>query len=194
MSASSWALVLAVLVVLVLLAWYLTFSAARLDRLHHRVEGARTALDNQLLRRAGAAADLASSGLLDPATSMLLAGAAAEAVAAGEGDELVEDGLGRDLARREVAESELSRALRAALDDPDQLRALRSDPLGADLLTALDAACLRVRLARRFHNDAVKQAQRVRGKRVVRWARLSGHAPLPRTLEVDDEPPALTTA
>lgn len=194
MTASTWALVLGAVVVLVLLAWYLTFSAARLDRLHHRVEGARTALDNQLLRRAAAASDLASSGLLDPATSMLLAGTAAEAVAAGEGDERVEEGLGRDLVRREVAESDLSRALRVALDDPDQLRALHGDPLGADLLTALDAACLRVRLARRFHNDAVSQAQRVRGKRVVRWARLSGRAPMPSTFEMDDDPPALSIA
>lgn len=194
MTASTWALVLGAVVVLVLLAWYLTFSAARLDRLHHRVEGARTALDNQLLRRAAAASDLASSGLLDPATSMLLAGTAAEAVAAGEGDERVEEGLGRDLVRREVAESDLSRALRVALDDPDQLRALHADPLGADLLTALDAACLRVRLSRRFHNDAVSQAQRVRGKRVVRWARLSGRAPMPSTFEMDDDPPALSIA
>lgn len=191
MTPSAWAAVLGAVVVLVLLAWYLTFSAARLDRLHHRVEGARGALDNQLLRRAGAASELASSGLLDPATSLLLAGAAAEAVAAGEGDDSLEEGLGRDPVRREVAESDLSRALRAALDDPDQMRVLRSDPLGRDLLAALDAAALRVRLARRFHNDAVKQTQRVRAKRIVRWARLAGHAPLPETFEMDDEPPAL---
>lgn len=195
MITPGWGAVLAVLVVLLvllLLAWYLTFSAARLDRLHHRVEGARSALDSQLLRRARAAADLAGSGLLDPATSVLLAGAAADAVAAGESDG-VEMSLDADLARREVAESDLSRALRAALDDPEQLRALRADPLGADLLAALDAASLRVRLARRFHNDAVTQTRRVRGKPVVRWARLAGRAPMPQTFEMDDDPPALTT-
>jgi hypothetical protein len=36
----------------VLVAWYLTFYATRLDRLHARVEGARSALDAQLVRRA----------------------------------------------------------------------------------------------------------------------------------------------
>lgn len=188
MTTSLWTDVLAVLVVLGALAWYLSFSAARLDRLHHRVEGSRGALDNQLLRRASAAGELAASGLLDPATSLLLASAAAEAIAAGEGDTAGEDDP--DRFSREAAESDLSRALRAALEDPEQVRLLREDSRGARLLDALEAAGHRVRLARRFHNDAVAQAQRVRGKRVVRWARLSGRAPMPSTFEVDDDPPA----
>ena len=51
---------------------------------------------------------------------------------------------------------------------------------------------LRVQLARRFHNDAVKDVQRVRRKTVVRWFRLAGHAELPATIEFDDElPPAV---
>jgi hypothetical protein len=190
---TGWAVALGVLVVLLLLGWYLTFFAGRLDRLHHRVEGARSALDNQLLRRATAAAELAASGLLDPATSVLLAGAAADAVGAGEASSWDEQPLEGGHGEREAAESDLSRTLRAALDT-EQVRMLRADPLGADLLAALDAACLRVRLARRFHNDAVAQAQRVRGKRVVKAARLSGRAPMPQTFEMDDEPPALTTA
>ncbi len=73
-------LVLAVL----LAAWYLSFSASRLDRLHHRVEGSRATLDAQLVRRAEAAIELATSGLLDPASGLLVAGAAADALAAGE--------------------------------------------------------------------------------------------------------------
>lgn len=187
------AVVLAVVVVLVALAWYLTWSAGRLDRLHHRVQGARGALGNQLLRRAAAAADLASSGVLDPASSVLLAAAAGEALEAAEEEGLDPQApLDRDLARREAAESDLSRVLRATLGDPAVVRAVRADPVGADLLDALDAACLRVVLARRFHNDAVWQAQRVRGKRVVRWTRLAGRAPMPQTVEIDDEPPDLS--
>ena len=51
---------------------------------------------------------------------------------------------------------------------------------------------MRVQLARRFHNDAVAQALRVRRKRVVRWARLAGHASLPVMVEIDDSvPPGL---
>lgn len=191
---SSW---LVVVLLLAALSWYLAASAARLDRLHHRVDGARGALENQLLRRATSAAELAGSGLLDPATALLLAGAAAEAVAAGEefdslrvagpvapwpGPEAVEG--------RESAESDLSRALRLALDDRALVADLRADPLGADLLRALDASCHRVELARRFHNDAVSQAERVRAKRVVRLTRLAGRAGPLSTFEMDDEPPA----
>jgi hypothetical protein len=66
-------------VVLLLLAWYLSFSASRLDRLHARVEGARDALDAQLVRRASVALELATSQRLDPASSVLLAEAAHEA-------------------------------------------------------------------------------------------------------------------
>jgi hypothetical protein len=166
------------LLVLALLAWYLSFSASRLDRLHHRVEGARGALDAQLVRRAEAAVELAASGHLDPASGLLVAGAAADALEAGETGE-------RD---REQAESDLTRALQMALDE-ETVAALRADPVAANLLDRLAAGCHRVRLARRFHNDAVTDACRVRGKRVVRWARLAGRAPEPRTFEMDDDGP-----
>ncbi len=58
------------------------------------------------------------------------------------------------------------------------------------MLVGLRQACERVELARRFHNDAVAQAQRVRRKRVVRWARLAGHAWMPVTFEIDDAMPS----
>src|SRR3954470_2112159 len=73
---------LTVLAVLLVLGWYLAYSAGRLDRLHHRVETLRAALDAQLARRAAAAVEAAP--LLDPATGLLLADAATEALAAGE--------------------------------------------------------------------------------------------------------------
>jgi hypothetical protein len=172
------ALPLAVLLVLALLAWYLSFSASRLDRLHHRVEGARGALDAQLVRRAEAAVELAACGSLDPASGLLVAGAAAEALEAGETD----DG------RRERTESDLTRALQIALD-PETVEELLADPVTARLVDRLAAASQRVRLARRFHNDAVTDACRVRRKRIVRWARLAGYAPEPQTFEMDDDSP-----
>lgn len=191
---SSWLLVV---VVLAAFSWYLAASASRLDRLHHRVDGARGALENQLLRRATSASELAGSGLLDPATALLLAGSAAEAVAAGEDfDALRVTGPtapwpGPDAVEgRESAESDLTRALRLALDDRTLVAGLRADPLGADLLRALDASCHRVELARRFHNDAVSQAERVRAKRIVRLTRLAGRAGPLSTFEMDDAPPA----
>jgi hypothetical protein len=183
---------LLVVLVIAVIAWYLSFSAGRLDRLHHRVEGARSALDAQLVRRAEAALELATSGALDPASGLLVAGAAAEALAAGESDEdrsaadHTRGGHSRD---REQAESDLSRALQAALDD-EVLTDLAVHEVGRRLLDRLDAACRRVQLARRFHNDAVTAAVRVRGKRIVRLVRLAGRASQPRTFEMDDDPPS----
>jgi hypothetical protein len=165
-----------VLVGIVLVAgWYLFFSATRLDRLHARVEGARSALDAQLVRRASVSLQLAVSGLFDPATSLLLADAAHGARDADEAD-------------REVAESNLTRALHAALADPGLAEALDEDPAGHALITELAAASKRVELARRFLNDAVRGARVVRRKRIVRYLRLAGHAPWPPTFEMDDTP------
>lgn len=192
MSWSLWALL--GLVIGVLLGWYLLFLASRLDRLHRRVEGAQAALDNQLLRRATAATELAGSGVLDPASSLLVAGAAVQAIEAGEGraaqiavDPFSGSRMDEHDADREAAESDLSYALRATLDElPEDHAAVIGEHLDA-----LAAVCHRVCLARRFHNDAVLQAQAVRRKRVVRIARLQGRAPVPQTVEMDDEPPRI---
>ena len=51
---------------------YVSWRAGRIDRLHTRVDMARVALDVTLLRRSSVAQELATSGLLDPATSLLL--------------------------------------------------------------------------------------------------------------------------
>jgi hypothetical protein len=164
-------------VLLLLLAgFYLSWTAGRIDQLHHRIEVARAALDAQLVRRSAVAMELGTCGLLDPATAVLIAGAAHAARSAGDED-------------RELAESDLSRALRAALDQPGQAAELRAEPGGQDLLEELDAAAHRVVMARRFHNDAVRATRAVRRKRHVRYLRLAGHAPEPATVEFDDEPP-----
>ena len=65
---------------------YVSWRAGRIDRLHARVDMARAALDATLLRRSSVALELATSGLLDPATSLLLAGpCTAPAAATGRG-------------------------------------------------------------------------------------------------------------
>jgi hypothetical protein len=185
-----WPIWVAVALALIAVAWFLGSAATRLDRLHRRVEGATVALDDQLLRRAQAATELAVSGLLDPASAVLLHQAAVEATDAGRQratqvalDPFSANRLAQYDFVREHAESDLSRTLRAVLDElPDGHPALLDRQELADL-------CFRVRLARRFHNDAVTAALTVRRKRIVRWARLAGRAPLPRTVEIDDEPP-----
>jgi hypothetical protein len=169
-----------VLALVLVFGWYLSYSAGRLDRLHHRVESTRAALDGQLARRAAAALEVAH--VLDPATALLLTDAATSALTAGEEQPAAVPLL-------EDVENDLTRALQAAFAEPDDVRALRGDPLASESLDLLAQACLRVQLARRFHNDAVAQAQRVRRKPVVRWARLAGHAEWPQMVEMDDSPP-----
>lgn len=179
------------LVVLVALGWYLSYSAARLDRLHARVQGTLAALDAQLVRRAEATLELVSSGAIDAATAFILAGAASDSLAAAEQDDLDADLL-RFGPERESAESDLTDALVLALT-PEVLAELSSNPgFGDDVVSRVKATGLRVQLGRRFHNDAVTDVRRVRRKWVVRVFRLAGHAAMPRTVEFADElPPGL---
>ena len=62
-----------------LFAWYLSFLATRLDRLHHRVETSWANLDSLLQRRAAIAIEIARSEIADPASSLLLTFAAHQA-------------------------------------------------------------------------------------------------------------------
>ena len=169
------------LVALVVLAGYVAATSSRLDRLHARVDAARAALDAQLVRRAAVTLEIAAAGLLDPATSVLLASAAHRARAA--------DGNPAQGESREVDESALTGALRATFADAQVAATLAADPSGHELLTELSAATTKVPLGRRFYNDAVRATAAVRRHRVVRWLRLAGRVPAPAFFEMDDEPP-----
>ena len=169
----------ALLVAAVLLAGagWLSWTAQRLDRMHHRTDVSRATLDAQLLRRSGATLELAVSEALDPASRLLLLDAAHRARTA-------------DPADLETAESALSQALRAVLEDPRSVHEVSRDPQVAALLDELARRCAKVELARRFHNDVVVSARALRSRRRVRWLRLAGRAPEPRTVDLDDVPPA----
>lgn len=162
--------------VVVLLGGYLSWRATRIDRLHVRLETARAGLEVALVRRAAVALALAASRLLDPATSLLLATAAHEARTA-------------DADNREFAESDLSRALRAVVDQAGFRETLAGRPGGPPLLEELDAAVRKVTYARSFYNNAVAATRAARHKLVPRLLHLSGHAPLPEFFEIDDAPP-----
>jgi hypothetical protein len=183
--------------IVVLLGIYLSWTAGRLDRLHARVDAARGVLDAQLHRRSGAALDVASGGLLDPASAMLVADAASRArtvdphrtenPATGLSGFREEPGTGLG-GEREQAESDLTQALVETLDDPGYIAELRAEGAG-EALDDLASACRQVGHARRFHNDTVRAARRLRRKPVVRWLRLAGRAPWPETVEFDDAVP-----
>ncbi|GAB4076205.1 hypothetical protein [Nostocoides australiense] len=182
-------IVLALAVVLGI-AWYLSYSAARLDRLHAKVEGALSALDANLVRRAEASIELANSGVLDPASALLLASAASEALERETSHALPDDPLdGQHFGDREDVETDLTEALAATLTEDVRAHIEASDGPAADELDRLVAAGRRVQFARNFHNQAVRDVQRVRNKRVVRWFRLAGYAELPRPVEFADTVP-----
>ena len=168
-------LVLGLLLVLVLGLW-LTWTANRLDRMHHRIDVARGTLDAQLLRRSGATLELASSEVLDPPSRLVLLDAANHARNAGPEE-------------FESAESDLSQALRAVFAQPADVHVLREDPTVRPLVDELARDCVRVELARRFHNDVVVSARALRSRRRVRWLRLAGHAAELHAVDLDDVPP-----
>jgi len=154
---------------------YVSWRAGRIDRLHARVEMARTALDVTLLRRSSVALELATSGLLDPATSLLLAGAV-HATRPGQDNNRP----------RDLAESDLTRALRAAFSQPG-FRASLSGKEGADeLLAEVEAAAHQVFLARKFYNDLAAATREARKRPLARMLRLSGKAKAPEFFEMDD--------
>ncbi len=193
-------------VVLALALWFVWVGASRLDRLHQRVDASRSVLDQQLVRRATVAAELATSGVLDPASSIVVgeaawaalsaggdpgpAGAAGElrAVLAADAPRARVRADGADLDRGQL-ESDLTAALREVLDDPDEVALMATDEPGSALLDELSAAWYRLQLARRFHNDAVAQTRSARRAPLVRLLRLAGGAPEPVTFELDDEWP-----
>ena len=156
----------------ILVGVYVSWRAGRLDRLHARVEAARAALDAALVRRSAVALELAAGGLLDPATSLLIAGAAHNARAAGQLDER--------------AQSDLTRALRAALSQPGFRSDLVARTGGDELLAELETAAHQVFIARKFYNDAVGATRSARRKWLVRLLRLAGGAPMPEFFEIDD--------
>jgi hypothetical protein len=176
MSGLAASLLPVLLALLVLLGLWLWWTADRLDRMHHRIDVARATLDAQLLRRSGAALELAASEALDPPSRLVLLDAAHHARNAGPED-------------FESAESALSEALRAVLGDPDGVAVLRRDRDLVPLVDELAEDCARVELARRLHNGAVVTARELRSRRRVRWLRLAGRAAELRAVDLDDVPP-----
>jgi len=136
-------------------------TANRLDRLHVRYDLSWQALDAALGRRAVVARAIASD-------------------AYGPGPERAQLAALADAAERaprwtrEGCENELSTALRQ----------VDVETIPPALVDELAEAESRVLLARRFHNDAVRDTLALRDRRPVRWLRLGGYAPLPSYFEI----------
>lgn len=159
MTALVTALVVFVLVAVVIV--WLAATANRLDRLHVRTDAAWAALDAALARRAVVARAVAAAIRLDDVSADRLR-AEAERAEVAPRDE------------REEAENRLSLQL-AGVD-----RAKLPLALTAELLDAEH----RVVIARRVHNDAVRDTLTQRRRRQVRWLKLAGTAPRPEYFEI----------
>lgn len=157
---------LAVLVVVILAvgAWALQ-TANRLDRLHVRYDLSWQALDGALARRAVVARAVAVDAYGDAPEATRLAALADAAERAPR-------------SAREGAENDLSASL--AQVDPASLPQA--------LVAELADAEARVVLARRFHNDAVRDTLALRERPVVRMLRLGGTAALPTYFEIVERP------
>lgn len=156
------------LLLAILVTWYLSYSATRLDRLHHRVETSWANLDSLLQRRAAIALEIANSELADPASSLILTAAAHQARSA-------------DIQSRSFAESGLSGALGLLL----QLTSSHHGDIEDELLSELKNLTEKIRIAISLHIDAVNRTQMVRKKLVNRVFRLAGRAPLPVVYEFE---------
>jgi hypothetical protein len=172
-TALLWLLVSAVVLVV---AWVVVLSSARVHRLHRlhiRTDAAAAGLRSALERRAAAALAVAA----DAGTPRTQAEALRSAVArAGDAGALDGD--------RESAENLLGRAL-AAVDRGDLPPAVLEELVDAEQL---------VILARRVHNDAVRDTRALRSRRLVRWLHLAGTAPMPAYFEIADADTGVTTA
>ena len=157
---------------LLALVWSVVLSCGRvrrLHRLHVRTDAARDGLESALERRVAAA--LAVAEVLGGEPRLRAAAVAARAAGATDSD-------------REGAENVLGRAL-GAVD--------RAALPGAVLEELVDAEQL-VILARRVHNDAVRDTLALRSRRLVRWLHLAGTAPMPVYFEIADADTGVTTA
>ena len=159
---------LAVLFIVALFAWYLSFLATRLDRLHHRVETSWANLDGLLQRRAAIAIEIARSDISDPASSLLLTFAAHQAREASVKD-------------RSQAEIGLSGALGILLEASSG----EHGRVEEDLLRELSELNEKIKVATALHVESVNRTQLIRSKLIIRIFRLAGRAPLPVTYEFE---------
>lgn len=155
-------------VVAVLLSMWVTFTLTRLDRLHARVDAAWAALDAQLVRRAAALQHMAeSSDSVVPPDLRQSCEQVAQAALSVRGD-----------AERQAAENAVGHLIGRLAEV--------AEPLPSDAEAELREGAARVRVARRFYNDAVRDTRSLRSRRMPRLLHLSGRRVMPAFFDIDD--------
>ena len=159
---------IALVIGLLVFAWYLSFLASRLDRLHHRVETSWATLDSLLQRRAAIAIEIAGSDIADPASSLLLTFAAHQARDA-------------NVKHRSQAETGLTGALSILLESSGD----QHGEVEKELIKELSEITATIKVAVGLHVESVERTRLIRKKKFIRLFRLAGHAPLPVTYEFE---------
>ena len=159
-----------ILLGILLIGWYLSFSASRLDRLHHRVETSWATLDSLLQQRAALAQQIVAESNLDPATAYLISTSAISARNA-------------NIIERSAAESVLSESLKLVQNAAQD----HSLELPSELLVELSDVTNKVKMAINIHLEAVNATRNVRAKLIIRIFRLAGKAPLPVRYTFEDD-------
>jgi hypothetical protein len=210
MTPLAWAVVAAVLAVLAVVTLVCVVRARRLDRLHRRTDAARVGLADALERRAAVALRVAGALVAEQRAAVALHPADASRPPARDAAALRAAAVPpvRDAAALRAAAEEARAACRAGLRSVDP--AHEPSELAENTLTrrlaAVDRATLDPRLrgdlaeaeqlvvlARRVHNDAVRDTLGLRSRRLVRWLRLAGTAHAPASFEIADPAPAPPT-
>ncbi|OCA94259.1 hypothetical protein [Actinobaculum suis] len=203
-----WQITLLIVVLIALIVMSLcVMLARRLNRLHSNVLKARLVAEQALAARARYASEAARSGELDIAGALILTERAETCLdnsmvpIVSEGLEELYDadalsGTRRNnseitpaeaaaaTAQRRNLESELSRTLRLTVGELDPADIA---PEHQDTFAKLERARLDVRMTRKFHNSQVAQARHLHKLWLVRLFRLAGRAPMPQTIDIDDE-------
>jgi hypothetical protein len=159
-----------VIFIVLLFAWYLSFSATRLDRLHHRVETSWEHLDALLQRRAALALEIAHHNDLDPALDMLLTASAYESREAPMTD-------------RDEAETLLSESLKMIRESV----AAGDIQMKMALIDRLSDITEKIRVAISIHREAVTAVENLRSKRIFKIFHLAGRAKLPFRYSFEDD-------
>lgn len=159
MMSSSYSLVTGIIVLLLFL-WYLSFTASRLDRLHHRVETSWASLDALLQQRAALALEVTHRPEVDPAVAMVLV----------QSSYLAQEA---DIAERSQAEEGLASTI-GLLYETEEFHTKNPD-----LSARMSNVGQKIEMAIRLHTEAVQTTQQQRSRPLVKIFRLAGRAPLP---------------
>lgn len=161
---------LVIILVVLILAWYLSFSATRLDRCHHRVETSWEHLDALLQRRAALALEIARHSDIDAATEIILTSSAYQSREANIGE-------------REDAETSLSESLKFLHESAKNGELTIAVKLIDELATLTD----KIRTAISIHLEAINSVKNLRQKLVFRFFHLAGRAKWPEKYHFEDD-------